>query len=74
MKQWFALCVFLYSYSTYGTYGKGRNMSILQEMFACYHHCTYSNNLLRYFIKKENPVQCSEGAMKLNRAYGPLIC
>ena len=31
-------------------------------------------HLLRYFIKKENPVQCSEGAMKLNRAYGPLIC
>ena len=42
MKQWFALCVFLYSYNTFGTYGKGRNMSILQEMFACYHHCTYS--------------------------------
>ena len=52
---------------------KGGNMNILQEMFACYHHRTYSSHLLRYFIKKEKS-SVAKGAMKPNRAYGPLIC
>ena len=48
-------------------------MNILQEMFAIYHHCTYSNHLLTYFIKKEKS-SVAKWAMKPNRAYGPLIC
>ena len=33
-------------------------MNILQEMLACYLHFTYSNQLLKYFIKRK--LQCSK--------------